>query len=192
MIQGDYNLFLLFNELSEKYFWVDVLAIFFAHYFGYVIVGSSVALLVVNRKKYWPIIWRSLAAAFISRFIFASAIHFLWFRPRPFVHNDIFVLLEHANTASFPSGHATFYFAFAATVFFLNKKLGIVFLGGATAVSLARVFVGIHWPSDIIGGALLGLFSSFLIIRFTKGTENHDARRILRGRHIAEKANGGL
>ena len=63
---------------------------------------------------------------------------------------------------SFPSDHSTAAFAIAFAVFFLSRKVGIGFLVAATMVALSRVFVGLHYPSDVAAGALIGAGSAWL------------------------------
>ena len=95
-------------------------------------------------------------------------IRFFWERPRPFVENNITPLIEHAASASFPSGHAAFFFALGAIVYFYNKKAGILFLLGAAILSSARVFAFLHWPSDILAGAVIGITSAFLVVQLSR------------------------
>lgn len=159
----DYVVFQQINNLVGHYAWLDTLGIFFAEYFGYVLVGSLTIFLVVNTKKYWPMVWRALVAAIISRFVITEAIRWLWERPRPFVEHDVNLLIGEVNHAAFPSGHAAFYFGLAAAIFFYNKRIGVVFLGAAAVISLARVFVGVHWPFDILAGALIGCFIGWAV-----------------------------
>jgi len=70
---------------------------------------------------------------------------------------------------SFPSGHAAFFFALAAALWFYHRKLGI-FLGvSAVLISLARVMAGVHFPLDIAAGLILGISVSSAIHFFIKG-----------------------
>lgn len=68
-------------------------------------------------------------------------------------------------TPSFPSGHAAFYFALAFAVYLYHKKAGAFFLTGAALISISRVAGGIHYPSDILAGAILGYFTA-IFVRF--------------------------
>ena len=157
----------LFNQINQfvgKYVWLDILAIFLADYFGYVLI--LFLLLIVLFKSYWKVLFESLIASFVSRFVITELIYWIWSKPRPFVNNTVNLLLEHPDTAAFPSGHAAFYFALSSVIFFKNKKLGSLFLLGAFLISISRVFVGIHWPADILAGALIGIFSGWLITKF--------------------------
>jgi undecaprenyl-diphosphatase len=57
---------------------------------------------------------------------------------------------------SFPSGHAAGSFALAVFVFILNRRAGMLLLGVAAAIALSRVALGVHYPSDVAAGAILG------------------------------------
>lgn len=57
---------------------------------------------------------------------------------------------------SFPSGHAAGSFAFAAFVLAGDRRRGLAALAIAALVAMSRVILGVHWPSDVVAGALLG------------------------------------
>lgn len=84
--------------------------------------------------------------------------HLLPYRPRPFVYlpNLIHPLVAHNPGTSFPSDHAAGSFAFAVALFYAGRRDGWWALLFAAAVALARVYVGLHWPSDVLAGALIG------------------------------------
>ncbi len=74
---------------------------------------------------------------------------------RPELAHDI--LLKSESIYAFPSGHTTFFFALATVLYFHHKKLAYITYVMATAVGVARVYIGVHYPIDIIGGAMLGI-----------------------------------
>ena len=59
---------------------------------------------------------------------------------------------------SFPSGHTTVVFAFATTLARLWPRARWLFFLGAGVIAISRIFTGSHFPSDVLGGALLGIF----------------------------------
>jgi len=65
---------------------------------------------------------------------------------------------------SFPSDHAAAAFAIAAVVLALRPRLGIATLAAAVAVAYARVYVGLHYPADVAGGALIGVVVALLAL----------------------------
>lgn len=61
---------------------------------------------------------------------------------------------------SFPSDHATAAFAIAVAITLRSRRAGYLALAMATILAVARVAVGIHYPGDVLGGALLGTLSA--------------------------------
>lgn len=159
----DLFLFEEINNFAGKYLWLDTFGIFFAQYFEYILIFFLILFLVKNFKKYLPTIVQAFGAAILARLVIVNAIRWLWSRPRPFIENNVNLLLNQTNQAAFPSGHAAFYFAIATVVYFYNKKAGLFFFLASFLISISRIFTGFHWPSDIIAGALVGIFSGWLI-----------------------------
>ena len=90
-----------------------------------------------------------------------------WQRPRPFVAHphDTILLVARSSEPSFPSDHAVAAFAIAFSVAFIGKRMGAAFLAAATLIALSRVVAGLHYPSDVLGGAAIGLVSAFVVMR---------------------------
>lgn len=165
MIIFDYFLFEKINQFVGQYFWLDSLSIFFAKYLGYILVAILILSLLKDFNKYRQMVIQALGAGILARLGIVELIRFLFPVPRPFIENNINVLLNHINSPSFPSGHASFYFAISTVVYVYNKKAGILFLIASFLISISRVFVGLHWPSDILAGAVIGVLSGWLIIK---------------------------
>jgi undecaprenyl-diphosphatase len=72
-------------------------------------------------------------------------------------------LVEHTANASFPSDHATSAFAIAITLCLYEKRLGKVFLLLAFLIAFSRVWVGVHYPLDVLIGAVLGFLWAFIV-----------------------------
>ena len=65
---------------------------------------------------------------------------------------------------SFPSDHAAVAFAIAFGVLAFSRRAGILFLAAATLISLSRIALGLHYPSDVLAGALVGWAAALLTI----------------------------
>src|SRR4051812_21747515 len=79
-------------------------------------------------------------------------------RPRPFVADPhaVHLFAQHAADPGFPSDHATAAFAIGVALLLRRRTWGVVVLALATVLAVGRVAMGVHYPSDVIAGALLG------------------------------------
>ena len=88
-----------------------------------------------------------------------QAIGHIWFRERPYAahpaHADLFA--SASGDPSFPSDHATAAFAIAFAVLFISPRVGSVLLAAAMAIGVSRILVGLHYPTDVLAGAVIGL-----------------------------------
>jgi undecaprenyl-diphosphatase len=67
--------------------------------------------------------------------------------------------------SSFPSDQATYFFAFAAGFWFFSRRLGLAMVAYSTVIILCRVYLGTHFPSDVLAGALLGVVVQLAVNR---------------------------
>jgi membrane-associated phospholipid phosphatase len=85
-------------------------------------------------------------------------------RPRPFEVLPYVHKLVGAGGYSFPSSHASNTFAFATGISYFFRGAAIPFLALAAIVSFSRIYVGVHYPSDVLGGMLWGVASFFIVL----------------------------
>ena len=79
-------------------------------------------------------------------------------RPRPFVtHSDLTALLDPGDPWSFPSGHALSSFAAATALCCFHRKTGVLALVLAALIAFSRLYASVHYPTDVLAGALLGV-----------------------------------
>jgi undecaprenyl-diphosphatase len=137
-----------------------------AQYAVFAIVAIAVASWFVRSRgdEHRLAVYTGGLAAVISLAIALLIQHF-YVHQRPFVlhtnplvlNGDVTVLIHHAADASFPSEHATGAFAIAAGVGTYRHRLGLLLLVLAALVAFSRVYVGIHYPADVAGGAAIGV-----------------------------------
>lgn len=133
----------------------------------------GVPLLVLAVAGQW---WRQTGQPHIRHVLVAAGLSFLLglalnqlvllfvHRMRPYDSGVTHLLIARSNDPSFPSDHATATFAIAAA-FLLHgmRRLGLWFLAAAVLVTVSRVYIGTHYVSDVVGGALTGIIVAFLV-----------------------------
>ena len=165
----DTQLFLLLNSLAGKSAILDGLIVFCASYLAYILVLLFLMFVIVSvysRREKLIILLVTGLSCIIARGGVTELIRFFYHRPRPFLTLEAHPLLTD-SAWSFPSGHATFFFALATAVYLYNKQWGKLFFTGAVLVAVGRVVAGVHYPSDSIAGAFIGIvvaYLTFLII----------------------------
>lgn len=132
------------------------------------------AIAVFGKKTGRKIALAGLAALAIG-FASSELLKELTVRPRPFLSLDeVRLLVSAPHSYAFPSGHTTSAFAAASGVALAAKKLlkrvplwGWAMFPLAAGIAYSRVYVGVHWPTDVAAGVLLGLASGWAGARLT-------------------------
>lgn len=122
-------------------------------------------------KKTRPIGFTVLLSLLFDYLIVNVTLKGLVARPRPFVVNELIEPLVGGVSPyrSFPSGHSAGSFAAMFALYkWVPKKIGIPALVLASLVALSRLYVGVHHPTDIIGGCIIGFVCSVLAYRVVK------------------------
>lgn len=98
-----------------------------------------------------------LLGALVCGIVMSHLIGLGFYRMRPFLAGLGDALMAHRPSASFPSNHALVFSAYASTLLLLRQfRLGAAVLIVGLFVGVARVYLGIHYPGDILGGFVLG------------------------------------
>lgn len=90
-------------------------------------------------------------------YIVAKIAGHFFYDPRPFVTLHIKPLISHAADNGFPSDHTLISAAFASILFVFNKKWGLAAFVLAILVGIARIYVHVHSPIDILGSIIISI-----------------------------------
>jgi len=80
-----------------------------------------------------------------------------YFRDRPFLNHEAELLFYRPTDSSFPANSAAAAFAIAGSVGIFQRRLAIAIVSLAALYAFSRVYVGVHYPIDVVGGAVFGL-----------------------------------
>ena len=129
---------------------------------GMIWIAATIVLLIPKKTRKAGIM--SAVALLGSLIINNNIVKNIVQRPRPFVtFTDLQIIIPTPSEFSFPSGHTSSSFA-AAAVFYrhLPKKLGLPAVILAGLIGFSRLYVGVHYPTDVIAGVLMGILLSYL------------------------------
>nr|BBH86480.1 undecaprenyl-diphosphatase [Thermosporothrix sp. COM3] len=184
------TLFHLVNQLAGRFPWLDDVMIFCAEWLIFCWPVLLLVLWGLPRRSMQSadeqqaaferrslVLWVAVACALA--YGFNIVIGHLAFEERPFVAMRALVLVHHAADASFPSDHTAWSFAVVGMLLFALPRLFrltlppkrlvfLILLTGAflvvgALVGFSRIFVGVHYPGDILGGICTGLGSARIV-----------------------------
>jgi undecaprenyl-diphosphatase len=160
--------FFFFNRIVFRSKLLDWLIIFLAKYLIFIFcLGYLFALTSAWFKGIFNLTQDNLIAiggAGILGWTIALFIKWIRFTPRPYLMPNVKTLIKkNKKSPAFPSGHTALFMAAGSLSFFYSFWLGLILLLAGTLVGLARLTSGLHWPVDILGGAVLGWLISLVM-----------------------------
>ena len=141
----------------------DVVIMFFATFLIWILYAGLIILWFIDGKIRKEQVVHALVAgliAWVIAFLIKKA--FPTFRPFMINGRDVDVLFRPTD-AAFPSEHTVLAFSLAVTIFLHDKKVGLWYLFGALLIGVFRVLANVHYPIDILGGALIGTLVAVII-----------------------------
>jgi undecaprenyl-diphosphatase len=132
-------------------------------------LGMLLVVLAFARRQRWASVRRAGVAAGLSAglaLLTGKLITEFYDRPRPFAAHPgkVHLFIGHVADASFPSDHATASAAIATAILLRGKLAwGLVTMAFALILMFGRVALGFHYPSDVIGGALIGALAALIL-----------------------------
>jgi undecaprenyl-diphosphatase len=127
-----------------------------------------IALVLALMWRRWGVLLMTVLAVAVADWT-ALGLKALIGRPRPPVrYAEPKTLVPLPHDGSFPSGHAATSFAAATILSFAAPKLAPAFFLFAAAIAFSRVYVGVHYPLDVVGGAALGVLVAISLRRLVR------------------------
>ncbi|PGB04442.1 undecaprenyl-diphosphatase [Bacillus toyonensis] len=165
----NYTVFQWFNNFAESSKLLDTLMIAITNSAAYVAILFMLILWFNNGKKenairkQYTVLYTTLSvmiALLVNVFI-----HAVYYHPRPFISHDVHQLVPHAADSSFVSDHSVLVFSIAFVFMLRGEKLKYIALIWAVLVGISRLYVGVHFPLDVIGAAVITIITSSLLLQ---------------------------
>ncbi|WP_129691654.1 phosphatase PAP2 family protein [Gottfriedia acidiceleris] len=166
----NYSIFKLINSFAGKWPALDNVMIFLSKSAILIVIGLLCYLWIQKgseRKCTAFYIVLTLILALGGNFI----IHQFYYHARPFVNHHVTKLISHSSDSSFVSDHGTLVFSTALILLLRKDRLGMFSLVWAILVGISRIFVGVHYPFDIIGAFILAGVVAIVVLKTSSLTE---------------------
>lgn len=171
----DYQIFHLINEQANSFSVLNGLMRFFAEDAQYVFALALLLYWFSRNKLNRKMIISAVVSVCLGMGI-SFIIGHLVYQDRPFVTHAVIQLIKHPANASFPSDHAIGAFGLAATFWLYGKRFRLFWLSAALLIGFSRIWAGVHYPSDIAAGELIGtLCARYLLLRFKRPQQLADS-----------------
>jgi undecaprenyl-diphosphatase len=165
--QLDYHWFQLINQLGSTLPILNPIMRLLASYAEYVFYIGIVIYWFTRHEVKRRMVAEALLSACVAVTSSGLLAHF-FYRDRPFVTHNVIQLISHPANASFPSDHAIGAFVIATSIWINRRKDGKLWLVLAAGIAFSRIWTGIHYPSDVIAGAVIGIAAAVLINQLFK------------------------
>jgi undecaprenyl-diphosphatase len=162
LTQMDYSFFKAINDTAGSLPFIDGIMRFLSQDAEYLFYLGIILYWFTRKRENRKMVTESLVSACLA-FGIGMIVSHLVYRDRPFVTHHVHQLIDHAANASFPSDHSIGAFVIATAIWLFRKKAGYVWLLLAACISISRIWNGVHYPFDVITGALLGVLSAVAV-----------------------------
>lgn len=145
---------------------LNPIMIFFTSLGNLGIIWIIISILLILSKKYRKIGLLTLAALIINTILGEGILKHIIERPRPFTtYPDLHIIISKPTSYSMPSGHTSASFAAAFMLAYYFKNIKVYIFSLASLIAFSRLYLLVHYPTDVLTGVLLGYISFLIVIK---------------------------
>lgn len=157
------NLFRSINDLGKQYTFLNSSMIFIAEYMVYFLAIVVITIWFIRSKRNRMMVLCATITFIIAEIIgkIAGKLHSNY---QPFAElSNVNKLISKAVDNSFPSDHTILFFSFCVSFWLFRKGLWFLWVVLSFIVGISRIWVGVHYPADVIGGAFISIISATIV-----------------------------
>lgn len=165
LLSVDHNIFLAINHFRNGFFDLFFYTISLLGEYGIIWILIAILALIIDKKNGKKFFYLSLIALALTLLIDDFIIKSFFYRTRPYLAlENVYQLGKRWQNSSFPSGHASSSFASITLIYFYYRKYFIWAVIFGLLTLYGRLYLGMHYLSDVIAGTLVGLSCGWLTI----------------------------
>ena len=166
-MEWNVQLFRAINDIGKDYTFLNPFFVLIAEYTIYVLILALVVYWF-TRIKANRVMIISAILSFVLAEIVGKSLGLLHFNYQPFVDlTNVNQLIEKEIGNSFPSDHTMIFFTVCFTFFFFRTKFKYFWFFLAILVGLSRIWAGVHYPADVLVGAIVGIGAAYACSKIT-------------------------
>lgn len=163
LTESNVHLFRMINDLGKQHAYVNPAAIFIAEYMVFILALAVIVIWFTTNER-----GRMMVVCGMVTFVIAEMMGKLAGRlhsnNQPFAElTHVNKLIEKAVDNSFPSDHTILFFSFCVSFWLFNRGWQVLWIMLASLVAISRIWVGVHFPADVLAGAIISTISALVV-----------------------------
>lgn len=157
-------LYFIQNNIQNKF--LNPIMIFLTSLGNLGFIWIAISILLIISKKYRKIGLLTLAVLIVNTLLGEGLLKYIIERSRPFAtYESLHIMIPKPSSYSMPSGHTSASFAAAFMLAYYFKNIRVYIYSLASLIAFSRLYLLVHYPSDVLTGALLGYLSFLIVIK---------------------------